>query len=143
MVACVAGAFQRGSKILQFNGSQRITCDQAFFFSGKGKTKVSQTKREEGPPDRRLLNGQMRLINYQLKYLPQLSTASRDFGTTIKFLRLDGRRIRINCMWYRSRFEQSRFSSHLSSLFPGGRENSWEFLVDIHINLSSSPEIHH
>ena len=93
MVACVAGAFQRGSKILQFNGSQRITFEQAFFFSGKGKTKVSQTKREEGPPDRRLLNGQMRLINYQLKYLPQLSTASRDFGTTIKFLRLDGRRI--------------------------------------------------
>ena len=92
-VACVAGAFQRGSKILQFNGSQRITCDQAFFFSGKGKTKVSQTKREEGPPDRRLLNGQMRLINYQLKYLSQLSTASRDFGATIKFLRLDGRRI--------------------------------------------------
>ena len=35
----------------------------------------------------------MWLINYQLKYLPQLSTASRDFGTTIKFLRLDGRRI--------------------------------------------------
>ena len=135
MVACVAGAFQRGSKILQFNGSQRTTCDQAFFSSGKGKTKVSQTKREDGPPDRRLLNGQMRLTNYQLKYLPQLSTASRDFGTTIKFLRLDG-------MWYRSRFEQSRFSSHLSSLFPGGRGNSWEFLVDIHINLSSSPEIH-
>ena len=35
----------------------------------------------------------MWLINYQLKYIPQLSTASRDFGTTIKFLRLDGRRI--------------------------------------------------
>ena len=132
MVACVAGAFQRGSKILQFNGSQRITCDQAFFFSGKGKTKVSQTKREEGPPDRRLLNGQMRLINYQLKYLPQLSTASRD---SQRFWHNDqiftpGRpkNTLINCMWYRSRFEQSRFSSHLSSLFPGGGGtpgNSW------------------
>ena len=49
MVACVAGAFHRGSKILQFNGSQRITCDQAFFSRGKGKQK---SPKQKGKKDR-------------------------------------------------------------------------------------------
>ena len=69
----------------------------------------------------------MWLINYQLKYLPQLGTASRDLAQRSNLTPGRAKNTLMNCMWYRSRFEQNWFSSHLSSGGGGGGTpgNSW------------------
>ena len=55
------------------SAAAKLTCDQPFFFSGKGEKKRThsfsprlQTKREEGPPDRRLL--QIRVVQRRFNF---------------------------------------------------------------------------
>jgi len=85
-----------------------------FLFSGKGKTKVSQTKSELRTAWSSITQRTNVPHKLSAEIFTSTSTASRDFGTNLTPGR--AKNTLINCMWYRSRFEQSWFSSHLSSL---------------------------
>ena len=113
-----------------FLSSQRISCDQAFFSRGKRKQKSPKQKGKKY----RLIAGYTQRTNVTHKLSAEIftstSTASREILAQRPTLTPGwAKNTLINCMWYRSRFEQSWFSSQLSSLFPGGGGYSWEFLV--------------
>ena len=126
-VACVAGAFQRSRKILRFNVPKLFFPLNGYpairlFFLGESENKSLPNKKGRRTAlSQVILNGQNVTHKLSAEIFTSTSTASREILAQRPTLTPGwAKNTLINCMWYRSRFEQSWFSSQLSSLFPGG-----------------------